>query len=100
MSHPSSSRKIPFFIGTVGLIRFGSYIRGMDFTTEIGRELQTAWKGLGGEPDLMPDPQTGTGMYEAFEKQGAKSDLLTIIGSWRDTTEDENVLKWLRAYNA
>jgi hypothetical protein len=41
----------------------------------------------------MPDYKTVTGMYEAFKNQRADSNLLAIIGSWRDTTEDLGVIE-------
>ena len=40
------------------------------------------------------------GLYEAFEHQGAGSELLSIIGNYGDTTDDETILKWLKLYNA
>lgn len=39
-------------------------------------------------------------LYEALRKVGAKSDLLTIVGSWGDTQDDQWVLEALRKWNA
>lgn len=38
-------------------------------------------------------------LYEALRKHGAKSDLPKIIGSWRDTMDDQWVLNELRRWN-
>jgi hypothetical protein len=38
-------------------------------------------------------------LYEAVRKLGAKSDLLSIIGSFGDTLNDEEVLEALRDWN-
>jgi hypothetical protein len=60
-----------------------------------------AWKNLGGRADDAPAVLTDfTGLSEAFEHLGGGSDLLSIIGSCGDTTDDETILKWLRFYNA
>jgi hypothetical protein len=37
--------------------------------------------------------------YEAARKLGAKSDLLSIIGSYGDTLKDQDVLEALRYWN-
>ncbi|MFI0849244.1 hypothetical protein [Mesorhizobium sp. IMUNJ 23232] len=42
----------------------------------------------------------GLEFYEAARKLGAKSDLLSIIGSYGDTLQDEEVLEALRDWNA
>jgi hypothetical protein len=39
-------------------------------------------------------------LYRALEELGAKSDLLSIVGSWGDSLSDEQVLSMLRAWNA
>ena len=38
-------------------------------------------------------------LYQVARKLGAKSDLLTIIGSYGDTLNDGNVLHALRRWN-
>ena len=42
------------------------------------------------------DPQQ---LYQTVKQLGATSDLLSIIGSWGDTMDDEWVLNALRAWN-
>jgi hypothetical protein len=37
-------------------------------------------------------------LYSILKDMGAKSDLLSIIGSWGDTMEDEEVLKALKEW--
>jgi hypothetical protein len=39
-------------------------------------------------------------LYIAVERLGAGSDLLAIVGGWRDTLSDPDVLHRLREYNA
>jgi hypothetical protein len=39
-------------------------------------------------------------IYAALERLGADEDLLSIVGSWRDTLKDAEVLSMLREYNA
>jgi hypothetical protein len=34
------------------------------------------------------------------ERLGADADLLAVVGSWRDTLPDADVLRLLREYNA
>jgi hypothetical protein len=43
--------------------------------------------------------QIGLELYEAARKLGAKSDLLSIIGSYGDTLSDQEVLDALRQWN-
>lgn len=38
-------------------------------------------------------------IYKAFEGLGAGSDLLSIIGSWKDTLSDDMILRMLIEYN-
>jgi hypothetical protein len=53
-------------------------------------------------------PATGTDInaqiaveiYAALERLGAEPELLSIVGSWRDTLEDSEVLALLQRYNA
>jgi hypothetical protein len=67
---------------------------------QIAAELVIAWQRLGGRADNLPPLTVGAAIYDAFERQGAKSDLLAIIGSPSDTADEKTILKWLRAYNA
>jgi hypothetical protein len=39
-------------------------------------------------------------IYGALERLGADPELLAIVGSWRDTLDDAEVLALLRRYNA
>jgi hypothetical protein len=39
-------------------------------------------------------------IYEALERLGADPELLSIVGSWRDTLDDVEVLALLRRYNS
>jgi hypothetical protein len=53
-------------------------------------------------------PATGTDikaqiadeLYTALERLGADEELLSVVGSWRDTLDDAEVLALLREYNA
>ena len=38
-------------------------------------------------------------VYKAFQSFGAKSDILSLIGSWGDTLEDEDILSGLQHWN-
>lgn len=38
-------------------------------------------------------------IYWALSLLGAKSDLLSTVGSWKDTMPDEDILAGLRAWN-
>jgi hypothetical protein len=68
-----------------------------DLTAMIAAELVVAWKSLGGQADRLPVLAPGAALYDAFERQGADANLLAIIGSWGDTTDDAHVLQWLEA---
>ena len=39
-------------------------------------------------------------LYKALERLGADVELLSIVGSWRDTLGDEEIVSLLRDYNA
>jgi hypothetical protein len=39
-------------------------------------------------------------IYRALEILGADSGLLATVGSWGDTLDDEEVLRFLRGWNA
>jgi hypothetical protein len=49
-------------------------------------------------PDL--NAQIVREVYTALERLGAGPELLAIVGSWRDTLDDADVLRMLREYNA
>ncbi len=51
---------------------------------------------------LKPDTtaQIVQELYIALERLDADPELLSIIGSWRDTLDDAEVLSLLREYNA
>lgn len=38
-------------------------------------------------------------IYRALEKHGANADILSIVGSWMDTMDDEEILSMLIDYN-
>jgi hypothetical protein len=44
--------------------------------------------------------QIATELYAALERLDADEELLAIVGSWRDTLDDAEVLSMLREYNA
>ena len=72
-----------------------------DHRAAILDECNMALRTLGADPDFtLParwsDSQT---VFEALRKQGAKSDLLQIVGSWQDTRDDQWVLNELRRWN-
>jgi hypothetical protein len=50
------------------------------------------------QPDLQA--QIAREIYIALERLGADEELLAIIGSWRDTLPDAEVLALLREWNA
>ena len=39
-------------------------------------------------------------LFTAMERLGAEPDLLSIVGSWGDTLDDEEVLALLKEYKA
>jgi hypothetical protein len=49
-------------------------------------------------PDITA--QIAGELYAAFERLDADVELLAIVGSWRDTLGDFEVLAMLREYNA
>ena len=68
---------------------------------DIAVELGKAMRRLGGNPDLVVHPSLrGDRLYDSFQKLGAKSDLLGIVGSYGETQPDEWVLEQLRRWNA
>ena len=44
--------------------------------------------------------QIASEIYTALERLGADDELLAIVGSWRDTLDDAEVLSMLLEYNA
>ena len=49
-------------------------------------------------PDIKA--QIAGEIYTALQPLGADEELLSIVGSWRDTLPDAEVLALLREYNA
>jgi hypothetical protein len=45
-------------------------------------------------------PQIAGEIYRAMENLDADAELLAIVGSWRDTLDDRDVLSLLKEYNA
>ena len=72
-----------------------------DIKTSIVDECDRALKKLSAKPDLISRSERNgpAELYEALRKHGAKSDLLKIVGSWRDTMDDQWVLNELRRWN-
>jgi hypothetical protein len=71
--------------------------RPLDRKAEITLEIEKALSTLGGDPMVART----TGFYEVLRAHGAKSDLLMIVGSYRDDTmDDASVLRNLRRWNA
>ena len=66
--------------------------------TAIGDEVDRALKKLG---RVMP--RTGSNepaeLYDALRKYGVKSEMLGIIGHWRDKGDDQWALNELRRWN-
>jgi hypothetical protein len=48
-------------------------------------------------PDV--NTQIASEIYTALERLDAAPELLAIVGSWRDTLDDAEVLRLLREYN-
>ena len=69
-----------------------------DTRTAIVDECNRALNALSAKPELISrtDATAPAQLEEALRKHGAKSDLLKIIGSWRD---DQWVLNELRRWN-
>lgn len=65
-------------------------------TDLILAEIHRAIEKLGGSTK----PTTTGETYHECVRLGAGSDLLSIIGSWQDTLDDEHVLDLLRDWNA
>jgi hypothetical protein len=49
---------------------------------------------------LTIEQQIRSEIYRAFELLGADPDLLAVVGSWDDTLNDEEVLTFLKEWNA
>jgi hypothetical protein len=65
---------------------------------QIVRELQKSLEYLGADPALA---DLGPGdLYKKLEALGADRELLAIVGSWRDTLDDEEILALLTEWNA
>lgn len=65
--------------------------------TLIDVELEKAIVALGGAP---AGKRTLAEIYHTLQAHGAKSDLLSIVGSYHDTQTDDWVLEQLRRWNA
>ncbi len=67
----------------------------------IRKEIYRALESFGASDELsiVDDVNPQSELYEAFQRLGAKSDLLSIVGSWGDTMDDEWVLSALREWN-
>jgi hypothetical protein len=50
-------------------------------------------------PNTDVRAQIAGGIYTVFERLGADAELLAVVGSWRDTLTDEEVLSMLREFN-
>jgi hypothetical protein len=69
---------------------------------QIRREVRKAMQAFGaGDRDflLVANDAFPATLYQAFERLGAKSDLLSIVGSWGDTMDPEWVLSALLEWN-
>ncbi len=49
---------------------------------------------------MKPEREIINELYRAFVLLGAKMDLLSTIGSWKDSMPDQDVLSSLRAWNS
>jgi hypothetical protein len=65
---------------------------------EIVAELHKVAELLGADPDNIRNVPAAE-MYDALEALGADRFLLGIVGSWKDTMEDVEVLELLREWN-
>jgi hypothetical protein len=65
---------------------------------EILAELQKAAELLGADPDNIRNVPAAE-MHDALEALGADRFLLGMVGSWKDTMEDVEVLELLREWN-
>ncbi|MFI0848665.1 hypothetical protein [Mesorhizobium sp. IMUNJ 23232] len=68
---------------------------------DVVREVERSLRFLGAsEAEIAAlnttDPQS---MYDALQRAGGKSDILSIIGSYRDTLSDDEVLERLQHWN-
>ena len=71
-----------------------------DTRIAIAIELRKAVRLLKADPDeVLPIGVNRVVLYLIFEQLGAKSDLLSIIGSYGDTMPDEWVLEQLKRWN-
>ena len=66
--------------------------------TEIGEEVDRALKKLGAEMPRAGGNEPGE-LYDALRKHGVQSELLGIIGHWRDKGDDQWALNELRRWN-
>jgi hypothetical protein len=51
------------------------------------------------KPDDDVRAQIANEIYTTLEQLSADPELLAVVGSWRDTLNDEEILKHLRSFN-
>lgn len=69
-----------------------------DIVREVERSLRLLGASEAGIAALnTTDPKA---MYDALQRAGGKSDILSIIGSYRDTLPDNGVLERLQHWNS
>jgi hypothetical protein len=69
-----------------------------DVNRKIIRELRRSLEYVGAEADSQNlDPSD---LYKRLDALGADRELLAIVGSWRDTLDDEEILALLTEWNA
>jgi hypothetical protein len=71
----------------------------MNLTVEITQEIAHVIRKLGGQSETVTLTDTFQ-VNRVLEFLGADIYLLCTIGSWRDTTSDEETLRDLRTWNA
>ena len=59
--------------------------------------LSTATSRMLTQPD--PHAQIAREFYTVLERLGADPELLAVVGSWRDTLDDAEILALLKEYN-
>jgi len=68
--------------------------------TALEAEFYNAARHLGASWDILFRIKSGEGLHQAFKDLGASDDLLAIVGGYGNTLSDEDVLAFLRQYNA
>jgi hypothetical protein len=74
----------------------------MTWHADIVREVERSLRLLGAsEAEIAALNTTDQkAMYDALQRAGGKSDILSIIGSYRDTLPDDEVLERLQHWNS